>query len=117
MLCPHCRHNDGLHSAPSIDGRADDGGPLSPAYIAGQCGQATRRADGSWEPCPCPGWYPHTTRAELDAATARARIASPVADVAAEFMRAELEAGAIADLPFSLTAPIGKAAGKQERLF
>jgi hypothetical protein len=69
--CPHCRHSDGLHSAPSRDGLAADGGLLAADYKAGRCGQS-RLVDGEWVPCPCPGWYPKTTTKELVRATQRA---------------------------------------------
>jgi len=102
MLCPHCRHSDGLHSRPSPDGRAADGRLLAPDYQAGQCGQSHREADGTITPCACPGWYPHTTTMELVAAT----------------MRARAEHTAVADAPFSLTPPLARAPrGSQGNLF
>jgi hypothetical protein len=62
-LCPYCRHNDGLHSAPSVNGLTDDGRPLAADFRAGRCHQATR-VGGKWVECPCPGWHPnlHTTK-------------------------------------------------------
>lgn len=56
-LCPHCRHSEGLHSAPAPTGRTDDGKPLAPDYRAGRCGQS-KRVKGRWIACDCPGWHP-----------------------------------------------------------
>lgn len=92
MLCPHCRHSDGLHSRPAEDGRAADGGLLAADYEAGKCHQGD---------CRCPGWYPGATVLQLTAAT----------------MRARAERNTITAAPFSLTAPISLRKAKQTTLF
>src|SRR5215510_15120180 len=102
MICPYCRHSEGLHSRPAPDGRAADGRLLAPDYEAGKCGQAHLNPDGTWTECDCPGWYPNSTAMELMAATMAARAAR----------------NAVADVPFALTPPIARAATpKQEDLF
>ncbi|HEY7192869.1 MAG TPA: hypothetical protein VH439_03935 [Gemmatimonadales bacterium] len=101
MLCPHCRHAEGLHSGPAHDGRTADGRLLAPDYVAGQCGQSTRNPDGTWTPCPCPGWYPGCTELELMAAT----------------MRARAERNAVADAPFALTPEPARRTAIQGDLF
>ena len=93
MRCPHCHHSDGLHSAPSEDGRAADGQLLAPDFVAGKCHQGE---------CPCPGWYPNTTPMELVAAT----------------MRARAERNTVAEPPpFRLTAEIARRKPAQRDLF
>ena len=92
MLCPHCHHSHGLHSAPAEDGRAADGRLLAPDYEAGKCHQGE---------CPCHGWYPDATVLQLTAAT----------------MRARAERNTMAEAPFALTAEIGKRKPHQGGLF
>lgn len=92
MLCPYCHHSDGLHSRPAADGRAADGKLLAPDYEAGKCHHGD---------CACPGWYPGCDAMQLTAAT----------------MRARAERNAVADAPFSLTAPVSLRKSKQGELF
>jgi hypothetical protein len=107
MICPHCRHSDGLHSGLAAgDGLADDGEVLAADYVAGQCGESTRRPDRSWEPCPCPGWYPNTTRAQLDQATTLARFQRLARGL-------NVDAPEIAPVPFALSSPVSTAKGLQ----
>ena len=91
-----------MHTGPGKHGRGADGGRLSADYECGKCGQAALNDDGSWTPCPCPGWYPGLTAMQMTAETIAARAAcNQLADAP----------------PFALTPPIGKRRPVQLKLF